>query len=95
MLKTQLKEIRKADDMSKGEKVALIILSVIVALGLLALVGSAACTLSCNGSDAAALIVAIGGTALVVWLLISVIRRINSKTRKKRSKSESMELPSQ
>ena len=95
LLKTQLKAIRKADDMAKGEKAALIILSVIVAIGLLALVGSAACTLSCNGSNAAAILVAIGGSALVVWLLIFVIGRINGKKIKKRIKTETMLMPGQ
>lgn len=83
LLKTQINAIRKADDMSKGNKTALIILSVIVAVGLLILVASAACSLSCNGSDVAAAIVGIGGTALVVWLLIMVIRKINGRAKKK------------
>ncbi|MDX1938599.1 MAG: hypothetical protein SFU21_15875 [Flavihumibacter sp.] len=95
LLKSQIKAIRKADDMSKSKKTALIILSVIVAMGLLLLVSSAACTLSCNGSGAAALIVGIGGTALVVWLLIVVIRRIKSKTQKKQIKTETMASMSQ
>jgi hypothetical protein len=95
LLKTQLKEIRKADDMSKGGKTALIILSVLVAIGLLALVASAACSLSCNGSDAAAVLLGIGGTALVIWLLIFVIRRINGKAKKKRVKTETSEMSGQ
>jgi hypothetical protein len=93
LLRRQIKAIRKADDMSKDKMAALIILSVIVAIGLLVLVGSAACTLSCNGSDAAAALVYIGGTALVVWLLILVIRRINGKTKMKRVKPENTETP--
>jgi len=80
LLKAQVKGIRKSSDTTKGEKTALIILSAIVALGLLALVASAACSLSCNGSDAAAILVGVGGTALVIWLLIVVIRKIRQKS---------------
>ncbi|OSZ81541.1 hypothetical protein CAP36_09995 [Chitinophagaceae bacterium IBVUCB2] len=83
LLKEQVKAIKNSTDMSKGGKIALIILSVIVALGLLSLVASLACGLSCNGSAAGAILVAIGGTALVVYLLVITIRAINGKKRKK------------
>lgn len=95
MLKAQVKAIREADDLSKGEKTALIVLSVLVAIGLLALVASAACSLSCNGADGAAVLVGVGGTALVVWLLIFVVRRINRKAKKKRVKTEITNTPGQ
>ncbi len=83
LLKEQIRAIKKSKDTSKGGKVALIILSVIVAVGLIALVGSLACSLSCNGSDAAAAIIGIGGTALVVFLLVIAIRAITGKKKKK------------
>ena len=67
----------------------------IVAVGLLSLVASIACSLSCNGLDAAAVLVGIGGTALVVWLLMFVIRRIDGKKRKKRVKTKTIEMPGQ
>lgn len=88
LLKEQVKAIKNSTDMSKGGKIALIILSVIVALGLLSLVASLACGLSCNGSAAGAILVAIGGTALVVYLLIITIRAINGKKRKKALEEE-------
>jgi len=71
----------------KGNKKAegdagLIILSIVAALGLLYLVGALACSLSCNGSDAAAIIVALIGTAGIVIGLIFVIRSIKKKHRK-------------
>jgi len=62
-------------------------LAVIVALGLAALVGALACELSCNGSEGAALLVGIGGTALIIFLLIITIRAI------KRGKKEPKEAP--
>ncbi len=83
LLKAQVKAIKQSTDMSKGGKTALIILSVLLAIGLIFLVASLACNLSCNGMDGAAVLVGIGGTALVVFLLILVIRSINGKKKKK------------
>jgi len=68
-------------DRSQGAKIALIILSCIAAVGLLYLVAAFACSLSCNGSDVAAVIVAVLGVAAVIWLLIKVIKAINRKSR--------------
>jgi len=84
LLKAQIKGIRKSDELSRGAKVALIVLSAIVALFLLYGVAALACSLSCNGSGAAALIVGIGGGALVIWLLFITIRSIMGGKRKNR-----------
>ena len=81
LLKAQIKGIREADDMDEGERVALIILSVVLAMLALFGIFVLACNLSCAGSEAAALIVGIGGTALVIWLLVITIRSINRKKR--------------
>lgn len=85
LLKEQVRGIKKSNDLSKGQKTFLIILSVIVALGLLFLVASLACSLSCNGSDALAVIVGLGGTALIVFLFVLVMRSIQGKKKKKSS----------
>ncbi len=82
LLKEQIHGIKKSNDLSDGAKVALMVLSVMVALGLLILVASLACDLSCSGSDAAAILVGVGGTALIVFLLIIAIRAINGKKKK-------------
>jgi hypothetical protein len=66
-------------DKTSGEEVALIILACIAAVGLLYLVAALACTLSCNGSDAAAIIVAVLGTVAVIWGAVAVIRSIKKK----------------
>lgn len=84
LLKEQVRAIKSNKEMSRGSKVALIILSVLVAAGLLALVLALACDLSCNGSEAAAILVGVGGTALIVFLLLVAIRAITG--RKKKSK---------
>ena len=86
LLKEQVHGIKKANDMSDGGKIGLIVLSALVALGLLALIAAAACDLSCSGSDAAALIVGVGGTALIVFLLIIAIRAITGKKKRKTNK---------
>lgn len=79
ILKEQVRAIKKADDLSAGAKAGLIILSVAVALGLIYLIAALACNLSCGGSDVAAVIVGIGGTGLVIFLLVVVIRKILGK----------------
>lgn len=87
LLKEQVRSIKKADNLSKGDKAGLIVLSVIVALGLVLLVGALACELSCSGSEGAALLVGIGGTALIIFLLVITIRAI------KKGKKEPKEAP--
>ncbi len=84
LLKEQVRAIKKSTDMSNGGKAALIVLSVLVALGLVLLVASLACELSCSGSEAAAVLVGIGGTALIIFLLVITIRGILGKKRKKK-----------
>ena len=81
LLKEQVRGIKKADNLSQGDKAGLIVLSVLVAIGLLLLVGALACNISCNGSEGAALLVGIGGTALIIFLLVLVIKSIK-KNRK-------------
>ncbi|MGK2864802.1 MAG: hypothetical protein ACSLE0_22920 [Chitinophagaceae bacterium] len=84
LLKIQVKEIQKSKDMSGAAKAGLIILSVIIALGLLALVAALSCELSCSGSGGAAALVGIGGTALIIFLLVITIRAIYGNKRRKR-----------
>ncbi len=88
LLKQQVKAIKKSDELSKSTKVLLTILSVLVALGLLFLVASWSCTLSCNGSGGAATLVAIGGTGVVILLLVLAIRGIYGKRKKRKEKAE-------
>jgi hypothetical protein len=88
LLKEQVRSIKKDNDLSQGSKTLLIILSALVAAGLFILVAGLSCSLSCNGSDAAAVLVGIGGTALIIFLLILVIRAIMGKKRKRKIESE-------
>lgn len=88
LLKEQIKGIKKSNDLSKGQKTFLTILSIIIGLGLIMLVASAACSLSCNGSDAAAVFVGIGGLALVIFLFTLAMRGIHGKKKKKKLTTE-------
>lgn len=84
LLKTQLSIIKKSTELSAGAKTGLTILCVLVAIGLILLALGLACDLSCNGHDGAAVLVSVGGTALVIFLFIVAIRAIYPGKRKKR-----------
>ncbi len=83
LLKEQVKAIKHTREISNGGKTALIILSILVALGLIGLVAALSCNLSCEGSGAAAVIVGIGGTGLIIFLLFLAIRGILGKKKNK------------
>lgn len=74
-------------DKSGAGKAGLIILTIIAALGLLYLVAALACSLSCNGSDFAALVVVLLGFGAVVWGTIVLIKRISRGPQKKKEES--------
>jgi hypothetical protein len=95
LLKEQVRAIRHSKETSEGGKTVLIILSVLAALLLISLVASLACSLSCAGSDVAAVLVGVGGTALIIWLLIVVIRRITGKKKitKEPARSKNAMIP--
>ena len=85
IIKHQIKTIKHDKDISEGNKTLLIILSVIIALGLLFGLAGLSCSLSCSGSEALAIIVGIGGTFLIIFFLIRIIKRItNSHVKKKK-----------
>jgi hypothetical protein len=84
----QLKKYIKAKVTGKksdADQTLLIILACIGAVGLLYIIAGLACSLSCNGSDAAAVVVGVLGVAAVIWLLIITIRAINRKGQKKKT----------
>jgi len=61
---------------SKGEKLLLTVLAIIVFLVLLSLLSSLACSLSCSGQEALAIIVGVGGGIGLIVLLVVVLRKI-------------------
>lgn len=62
---------------TNGEKVALIILSILIAAGLIYLLLGLSCGIACSGSEGLAVVVLFLGTGLITFLLIKVIQRIN------------------
>lgn len=70
-------KLRKDDD--TAGKIALTLLAIIGAVGLLYLVAALACNLSCTGSEGAAILVSLLGLIGVIFLLIIVIRKIYNK----------------
>ena len=66
-----------------ASKAVLIILTIIAAIGLLTLLAALACSLSCNGSDAAAVIVGVLGAAAIIWGTIVLVNRISRGPKKK------------
>ena len=95
ILKTEFKKQLKIWTFAKitgnkeeGSKAGLVILAIIGAVGLFFLVASLSCSLSCNGSDAAAIVVLLLGTAAIVLGLLAVLRAIKKKKRKPENKTE-------
>lgn len=83
IIKKQLRTINNDKETSKGDKTGLIILSVIIALGLLYGLAALSCSIECSGSGGLALLVALGGTLLIIVLLVLVIKRITKGKPKK------------
>ncbi len=75
-------EYRRSSDAGKA---ALIVLTILVAVALSLLVVGLACELSCNGSDAAAILVGVLGLGLIVFLSAKVINRISRGPRQKQN----------
>ena len=84
LLKQQLKAIKKDKTTSRGDKVVLIIVCVLLALALAYIVGAIACSLSCSGSEGAAVVVALLGLVGIGLLTFFVIRSIVRKSRKEK-----------
>lgn len=77
IIKHQVKTIKRDPNTSKSQKTLLIILSVFVAVFLLLILAAGSCSISCSGSEGIATIVFLGGTFLLVFLLVHIIKRIN------------------
>lgn len=85
VLKQQIMAIQKDSNLSKSAQTWLIILTVLVAVGLVYLIAGLSCSLSCAGSTTAATLLLIFGIPAVVLLAIFAIRRIKGKRRRKRT----------
>jgi hypothetical protein len=72
---------------SDATQTALIILTIVVAVGLFLLIASLACEVSCSGSDAGAILIVVLGTAGIVWATLAIIRAINRGAEKRKKSS--------
>ena len=89
LIKKQIQTIKKDSETPKSDKVPLIILSVLAALALLYILAFLSCSIACAGSEALAIVVALGGTALIIYLLVRMIKRIcNRPPKKENTKTE-------
>ena len=79
LLKEQVRAIKNTSGLSRKDQVGLIILSVIVAIGLIILIGALSCSIACGGSGVLAVIVAVGGVALIIFLLLRIIRKLSRR----------------
>lgn len=70
------KNIREQKENGSGKNVLLIVLTILLALGLLYLLAILSCSIACNGSEALAWIVLLFGTFGIVFLTFRIIRRI-------------------
>lgn len=82
-LKTFLQDRPK--EKTRGAKTALTILAVLAAIVLTYGVASLSCSISCSGSEVAAVFVFFGGVTLIVWGLVATIRSIHNRPTKKRA----------
>jgi hypothetical protein len=79
-LRSLIRQQRQAyKDLTKGERTALIILAFILLIGLLFGVAALACSLSCSGSEGAAILVAVFGGALVIFGFTRAMRALKRK----------------
>lgn len=70
----------------------LIILAVIGALGLVFLLLGLVCSISCGGSEAAAVLVAILGLAAIIWLFVFVVNKIHHRKGKGADKTDAEKM---
>lgn len=78
------KKLAAKNDRSKAAKILLIVLTVVVALGLLYVLAALSCTIACSGAEALAVLVALAGTFGIVFGAIRIIQHILGKERKKK-----------
>ncbi len=83
LIKKQIKTIKQSSDTSKSNKTLLIILSVFAALALIYSLAALSCSIACAGSEALAIVVAVAGTALIIYFLVRIIKRISNGPPKK------------
>jgi len=83
-LRKELKQsFRQKKEMKKGWKIALIILTILVAAGLIYVFLALGCAIACSGSEALAIVVVLLGSAATIFGAIKLIQYISGKKRRK------------
>ncbi|HUS01783.1 MAG TPA: hypothetical protein VMY77_08655 [Chitinophagaceae bacterium] len=88
LIKKQIKQVKQDNNTSKSDKTLLIVLSVLVALILLYGLAALSCSISCGGSEALAIVVALAGTFLIIFFLVKIIKRINNPRPKNKEENK-------
>jgi hypothetical protein len=87
-LRERIKVLKTAyKESGKGGKIALIILSILVALALLFLVAAISCNIACAGADGLAILVLVLGVGIITFLFVRTVRRIKKGPRQKNQPS--------
>ncbi len=84
LIKRQIKAINNDKETPKSDKTLLIILSILIAIGLLIGLAALSCSIACSGSGALAIIVAIGGTFLIIFFLTRIIKHMSNPKDKRK-----------
>jgi len=87
IIKAQIRTIRHDNNLSNGEKVALVILTVLLGVALLFGVAALSCSISCSGSGALAALVAIFGVVGIIFLMVWLGGKIGNKYPRQRDKA--------
>lgn len=80
-IKTQVKAIRKANDLTDGQKIALILLAVLIGLGIGFGIVALSCNLTCGGS-ALGSVALVCGVGLLILAFVLVIKKLSGKKKK-------------
>lgn len=81
-------------DEASSNKTLKIILVIVLAVGLIFLLGALACGISCGGAELLAGIIAVAGLIGIIWITIVLIRNINKKGKTDRPKEPPKETGS-
>ena len=87
-LRTQWKALKKAIRDGKDDEGGQIFLIILLGIGLSLLLGALVCSIACSGADAIAVLVAISGTAGIIFLCTRLIQNATGKRPFKKKKQE-------
>ena len=88
-MRESIKEIRKLyRDENNGKRVALMTVSIVVAVILILALAALSCEIACSGAEALAAVLFIVGTTGIVFGLVRIIKSINKKYKKPKGTQE-------